>query len=569
MDLVLVGLPGSGKSVVGRRLAARRGATFVDLDAEIERSAGVTVAEIFASEGERGFRARERVAIAALGDGGETAAITRVIAAGGGALVDPRNRWHLLRGRRSVWLDVRPEVAAQRLRNSRHVRPLVANSADPIAALRRLAADRERFYAATTLRIRRVADPLDVANEVARALEQDEASAGVTETRTVLLRAETAIGRFVIGTGIAARELDAALASLDAARAIVISEPRAWAEVGGSLADDLRRQGRDIVPVILPTGEDAKRLEAIERAARELARVHAERSEPLVAIGGGAVGDAAGFLASIWLRGVPVVHVPTTLVAQIDSSIGGKTGVDLPEAKNLLGTFHQPAAVIVDVDLLRSLDRRQRRAALGEAAKMAVLGDERLFALLEVEGSAIADGDDDAWSSGAVAELVERCLWAKVEVVLADERETLVGTTAATGQIGRIALNLGHTIGHALEAATGFGPLLHGEAVAYGLRAAARIGTDLGVTPPDRAARLERLLDRLELATEPIDVDVDSVVAATASDKKRAAGAIRWILPTSDGVTIRSDVPEALVGRVTAGIVVGSAAPAGATGLPA
>ena len=148
-----------------------------------------------------------------------------------------------------------------------------------------------------------------------------------------------------------------------------------------------------------------------------------ERGEPLVAIGGGAIGDSAGFLAAVYLRGIPLIHVPTTLVAQLDSSIGGKTAVDLPEGKNLVGAFHQPTAVIADVATLRTLPERQRRAALGEAVKMAALGDERLFELLEADGEAIALGTDAAFDDGAVAELVERAAWAKVEVVLADERE--------------------------------------------------------------------------------------------------------------------------------------------------
>ena len=163
---------------------------------------------------------------------------------------------------------------------------------------------------------------------------------------------------------------------------------------------------------------------------------------------------------------MPFIQVPTTLVAQIDSSIGGKTGVDLPEGKNLVGAFHQPAAVVIDVAFLRTLPERQRRAALGEAVKMAALGDERLFELLETDGEAIARGDGrGVRRRGAVAELVERAAWAKVEVVDADEQEQ--GATR-----GRIALNLGHSLGHAFEAAGGFGELLHGEAVAYGLRAA-------------------------------------------------------------------------------------------------
>jgi 3-dehydroquinate synthetase/shikimate kinase len=543
MDLVLVGLPGSGKSVVGKRLAARRAARFIDLDAEIERASGATIAELFASEGEAGFRARERAAIDALGGPDTSADVRRVVATGGGALVDPRNRWSLLRGRRSAWLDVRPEVAAQRLRSSRHVRPLVAGSSDPVGAVRALRAARERFYAAAELRITSVADPVRVAATIEQALaENPRPPAGTT-----LLRARTPIGAFAIGERTAADELRAVLDELGARRAILVSEPAAWAAAGAGIAERLRDAGREIATLMLPQGEPAKRLSVIEDAARELVALRADRREPLVAIGGGALGDAVGFLAAVWLRGVPVVQVPTTLVAQIDSAIGGKTAVDLPEGKNLLGAFHQPTAVVVDVALLASLPDRERRAALGEAVKMAVLGDERLFALLESDGRQIAAGASTPSASSALAELVERCLWAKVEVVVDDERETADGPDLGAG---RLALNLGHTVGHGLEAAAGFRDLRHGEAVAYGLRAACRIGAALDVTPAARADRVESLLDELGLAVTPLALDRAVVRAAMGADKKHAAGRLRWIVPTAEGVVVRTDVPDELVDAV-------------------
>ncbi len=554
MDVVLVGLPGSGKSVVGRRLAARHDAQFIDLDSDIERAAGMTVAAIFSAEGEAGFRARERVAIERLGAADTDAGVRRVISAGGGALVDPRSRWSLLRGRRSVWLDVRPEVAAQRLRRSRHVRPLVASSPDPIAAIRRLATDRERFYAAAEIRIRSVADPVDVATAVETELGKGSAGSG-----TALLRADTRIGRFVLGDGIAGDALGSVLDDLAARRVVVVTEPVARQHLGDRLVDALREAGRSVDVVVLPRGEDAKRLGVIEQAAGELASLRADRSDPIVAVGGGALGDAAGFLAATWLRGVPLIHVPTTLVAQIDSAIGGKTAVDIAAGKNLVGAFHQPEAVVVDVAALRTLGDRDRRGALGEAVKMAALGDDRLFALLEAEGTEVASGSEAAWASGAVAELVERCLWAKVETVLGDERETADASDAAPG---RIALNLGHTVGHALEAVTGFGPLLHGEAVAYGLRAAARIGVAADVTPPERAARIEALLDRLGLGVEPLDrapfsVTADAVLDALATDKKHRAGTLRWVLVSADGAVTRTGVAPDVVRYAIVGVLAG------------
>ena len=544
MDVVLVGLPGSGKTVIGRRLANRHAAAFIDLDERIESSTGRSIPEIFEGDGEAAFRAHERNAIAELGAADPDPEIRRVVATGGGAVVDPRNRWSLFRGRRTVWLDGRPEVLAQRLRRSAHVRPLVAGR-DPIGAIRDLGARRSRFYGAADIHQSGISEVQGVVDSLDERLAR--ASAG-GQAGTTLLRAETPIGRITLGDGIAPGALAAELETLGAQRAILVSEPGAWDAVGGGIEAGLRQRGWTVERVMLPQGEAAKRLRVVEDAARELAGLRAERSEPIVAIGGGALGDTAGFLAATYLRGVPVIQVPSTLVAQVDSSIGGKTGVDLPEGKNLVGAFHQPAAIVIDVELLRTLPERQLRAALGEAVKMAALGDERLFELLESEGPLIARGHPSAFGHGAVAEVVERCAWAKVEVVIADERER-----RSSG--GRITLNLGHSLGHAVEAAAGYGDLLHGEAVAYGLRAAARIGLEAGVTPPERAARIDALLDRLALATELLPYSLQTVMAHLATDKKHAGRHLRWVLPTADGVVVRDDIAEDVVERAAAGLL--------------
>jgi shikimate kinase/3-dehydroquinate synthase len=545
VDVILVGLPGSGKTVVGKRLAQRHRASFIDLDERIESATGRSIPEIFAEDGEAAFRTLERNAVAGLGDPDPDLTIRRIVATGGGAVVDPRNRWHLYRGRASVWLDGRPEVLAQRLRRSPHVRPLVAGR-DPIGTIRDLGGKRERFYAAATIRSSGVAEVHGVVESLDSRLEA--LAPTIATAGTTLLQAETPIGRFVLGEEITRDAVIDALERLSARRAILVSEPGAWDAFGETLSNGLAAEGWTIERVLLPQGEDAKRLAVIETGSRALARLRVERREPLVAIGGGALGDAAGFLAATYLRGVPLIHVPTTLVAQIDSSIGGKTGVDLPEGKNLIGAFHQPAAVIIDIAALRTLPERHRRAALGEAVKMATLGDERLFELLEEAGPAIARGDESAFGSGAVAEVVERCAWAKVLVVLADERERDAGG-------GRITLNLGHSLGHALEAAGGYGTLLHGEAVAYGLRAACRIGLDAGVTPPERAARIGRLLDTLELAREPLPYPIETVLDRLAADKKHAGGHLRWVLPTADGVVVRADIEPDLVERAASAVL--------------
>jgi len=547
VDVVIVGLPGSGKSAVGRRLAARHGAPFVDIDQAIERAAGASIPEIFAAEGEAGFRARERAAIAALGPAGQDPGITRVIAPGGGSVVDPRNRWQLFRGRRPIWLDARPEVLTQRLRRSPNARPLIAGH-DPMRAVRDLGASRRRFYAA--------ADRVNGVVEIASVVEAvDEAATGRRPLGTVLLRADTKLGAIVVGASILTDEVSSALRGLEARRAILVSEPGASEAATSGLARELDARGLPVETVMLPSGEAAKSLSIVEAAARQLARLRIERGEPIVAVGGGALTDAAGFLAATYLRGIPAILVPTTLAGQVDAAIGGKSAVNLPEGKNLVGAFHQPAAIIIDVALLATLAERQRRAALAEAVKMAALGDERLFALLEADGPAIAAGDPAAFESGAIAELVERAAWAKVEVVLHDEREA--------GE--RISLNLGHSLGHAIEAAAGFEGLLHGEAVAYGLRAASRIGVERGATPPERANRIETLLDHLGLGRAPLDVALDDVLAALTTDKKHRGGLLRWVLPTADGHIVDPDVPASLVRSVAVDVLAGRAsAPAAA-----
>jgi shikimate kinase / 3-dehydroquinate synthase len=542
VDLVLVGLPGTGKTAVGRRLVRRHGATFVDIDELVESAAGRPIPAIFAEEGEAGFRARERAAVASLGPPDTAPGLTRVIATGGGTPVDPRNRWLLYRGRVVAWLDGPPGIIASRLERSRVVRPLVEGR-DPVATVTALAAARERFYA-PALRVNGIAPLRAVATTIERHLADDVTGA------TALLRATTPIGTLEIGDGTARGSVGAALAALEARRAIVVSEPRAWEVGGATLAEGLAADGFAVDPILLPRGEAAKTLRVVERATRELARLHAERGDPIVAVGGGALGDAAGFVAATYLRGVPVVHVPTTLVAQLDSSIGGKTAVDLPEGKNLVGAFHQPAAIVIDVAFLRTLPARQLRAALGEAVKMGALGDARLLELLEDHGAAMASRAADAFESGAFAEVVERCAWAKVEVVVADERER-----GATG--GRIALNLGHSVGHGIETAAGYRGILHGEAVAYGLRAACRIGEHLGVTPRDRSRRIEDVLDRIGLAIAPLPWPTDAVLAAMQVDKKVRGGRLRWVLPTEGGVTVSTEVPPKLVERVTAGVLAG------------
>src|SRR4051812_29671902 len=264
MDVVLVGLPGSGKTAVGRRLANRHGATFIDLDERIEHADGRTIREIFAQDGEAGFRRLEREAVLALGAADPDPELRRVISPGGGSVVDPRNRWLLFHGRLPVWLDVRPEVLAQRLRRSPTVRPLVQGG-DPLGRIRQLAAARERFYSAAA-RVNGLAEVTTVVSAVDRLTAEGPPSA------TTLLRASTPIGEVVVGDGIAAQAGGGWVGGLEARRAVLVSEPGAWAAFGEPLAAALRADDWPVEVLLLPGGEDAKRLAVIEEAAQALAR---------------------------------------------------------------------------------------------------------------------------------------------------------------------------------------------------------------------------------------------------------------------------------------------------------
>ena len=550
-NLALVGLPGVGKSSLGRRLAAQLNVPLLDLDRSIIASTGVakdSVEGIFAREGEAGFRIRERSAVAALDEvtppaEGAAAAlgIGRIVALGGGTLVDPRNRWVISQVARILWLDAPDAVIAGRLRTARVVRPLMKRG-NPEETLRTLRAERSRFYAIGA-RLESKKSPGTLAAPAIELLQNSPRGSG-----RLLLSAALRSGQWDLGVGIATESLLRVLKTRNTRRVVMVSEPNAERAIGATIAAALKRAKISVTPLTLKSGESAKQLTVIDDAARTLAAAGIERGDLIVAVGGGALTDTAGLLAALYLRGIDWVAVPTTLAAQLDASLGGKTGVDLPEGKNLVGAFHQPIAVIADLDALRSLPTREIVAATGEAVKIALLGDDRLFTLLEECATRIAAGDASLHEDGTYAEIVERAGWWKCTVVAGDEREAGL----------RMSLNLGHTLGHALEQAANYKGILHGEAVGYGLRAALTIGQELGVTPAARASRALALLDALGLGVAPRRESPAALVEATTRDKKVAGGKIRWVLATERAFEIRDDVPASLVLRAATQMLAGS-----------
>ena len=297
-------------------------------------------------------------------------------------------------------------------------------------------------------------------------------------------------------------------------------------------------------PLLLPAGESHKRLAAVERLAEQLAQARADRDSLLIAFGGGIVGDITGFLAAIYMRGLDFVQVPTTLLAQVDSSVGGKTGVNLRSGKNLLGSFHHPLAVFADTDLLETLPARELRAGLQESIKAGVIRAPRLFDYMEANAAAILDPKHPNHAR-ALTYVITASVRMKAQVVEADEREHDL----------RMVLNFGHTLGHAIEAGTGYKLLLHGEAIGWGMIAATRLAVGRGVLLPAAAQRIEALIHRygpLPGFTAP----ARRLVALTGSDKKVRSGVLSFVLPTAVGsVIVVKDVrPEDLL-TVTQGVL--------------
>lgn len=337
--------------------------------------------------------------------------------------------------------------------------------------------------------------------------------------RELSLRHPGGVTPILVGSGALAAAEERLDGWLEERTVFVVTTPRVGTLHAGRLAWIDRRAVRRIT-LEVPDGEAAKTLDQAGRLWREMAAAGGKRDSRVVALGGGSVGDLAGFAAGCFLRGIEVVQAPTTLLAQVDAAIGGKTGVDLPEAKNAVGVFHHPAAVIADVDLLTTLPRRELAAGLVEAVKMALVLDPELFGRLEAELDALLAADPEA-----LAPAVAAAAAAKAAVVERDPAEA--------GE--RRVLNLGHTLGHALESALGYRGLLHGEAVAYGLLFALGLAVGRGLDPAV-AARARRLLGRLDLPPLPVaQLDPDILLGFVRRDKKAREEGVAWVLPTAFG----------------------------------
>jgi shikimate kinase/3-dehydroquinate synthase len=466
--IVCIGFMGAGKSTAARALAAALGVASVDVDAVIEERLGKPIERVFAEDGETAFRAvEERVALELVG-----ARAPAVVALGGGAVTHRRLR-DALAGDLVIWLDVDPDLAWHRVEGAG--RPLAGDRRE----FARLHAEREPIYAS----LADVTVPSERAERLPSVLEAlAELPNGA---RAVWAASESADYPVLIGSGLVT-------AKRYWPRTI---EGRRFLVSDGNVA---RLYGEQFEPLsariaIMP-GEQSKTVAYADIVWTELARAGMTRADVVVALGGGVVGDLAGFCAATYQRGVRYVQVPTTLVAQVDSAYGGKTGVDLPEAKNYVGAYHQPAAVIVDPEALRTLPQGELAAGYAEVVKTALIAGGRLWELVRTGADPTAP------------QIVHACALTKLRIVGRDERDEGL----------RQVLNLGHTVGHAIEAVTGYARYRHGEAVALGLLAALRLSGQ-----PELRDEVAGLLAVHGLPTTLDGTDPDTVVTATARDKKR------------------------------------------------
>jgi 3-dehydroquinate synthase len=514
-NVFLVGPMGSGKTAVGRQLAKALNLEFHDADVEIERRTGVNIPFIFEKEGETGFRERERETLDAL-----TQLNSVLIATGGGAILLPENRERLAKRGCVIYLKTSVPQQLERTRHSKQ-RPLL-NTADPEAKLYSLMEQRAPLYESIA-NITVNTDGQRVPTLCDHILEhlQHWHAAQTEGSNESMHSLSIDLGERSYPIFIGEKLFDNAelLKQLIPAQDVFIVTndlvgPLYLHRLVAALA------GKRTAAIQLPDGEAHKSLATVSSIFDALVASRMNRDAAIVALGGGVVGDMAGFAAACYQRGIDYIQIPTTLLAQVDSSVGGKTAVDHPGGKNLIGAFHQPRAVVADTTTLSTLADRELRAGLAEVVKYGFIRDSSFLDWVEVNAAALLRRD-----AQALAYAIRRSCEIKAEIVGIDERE----------QGLRAILNFGHTFGHAIETATGYGEWLHGEGVAVGMVLAADMSQRLGWISVADYDRVVRIIASLQLPTNAPRIGADRVLALMGMDKKVLSGKIRLVLLKSLG----------------------------------
>ena len=526
--LILNGFMGTGKSTVGRLLAGELGLDFVDTDDLVEAEMGTTIADAFTTIGEQQFRDIEARVVRHVLDGP-----VAVVALGGGALLSSDTRDLAEKSGLVVTLVCEPDEIVDRV-GTLGTRPLLSGVRGATTAdrVRSLLSSRAAAYGRYTQISTSARSPRSVALEIAGLYRKKVQENGAPSRSRLLASIVTDTSKqsvIVAGTiedSIASDPVAGPLAR--GAKAVLLSDEVVYRQHGPRARSAIENSGADVVDIVVPAGERHKVLSTVESVYRRCQEENLDRTSVVVGLGGGVITDMAGFVAATYLRGLPLVLVPSTLLAQVDAAIGGKTAVDFGSAKNSIGSFYPADAVVLDASLLRTLPAPLLSDGLAEIVKMGVIWDPKLLDLLE--------GLPDAASILDRPDLIERAARDKVEVVRQDPLEAGL----------RAVLNFGHTAGHAVEAASGY-RLSHGSSVAIGMVAATRVAVELGVCDELLLDRLVALLTKFDLPIAHEEMDRDEVLRIVSYDKKRRGTEIRMVLPKFPGEAIvRAVEPEVL-----------------------
>ncbi len=535
-NLFLVGLMGAGKTTIGRILARKLGKRFIDSDHEIEARTGASIPWIFEIEGESSFRRREADVIRDL-----TAQQGIVLATGGGAILNPENRAYLKA--RGTVIYLRAGVNSILLRTSHDKNRPLLQVADPRKKIEELIAQREPLY-------REIADVIiDTGRPNVQSMVQTilthlanletESGAGVhcepsmTEQSPIVLNVDLGDRSYPITIGAALLGQPELIARhIGGPKVAIVTNSTVAALYLAALEQSLAASGKQVITIVLPDGEEHKTWASLMHIFDTLMANKADRQTTLVALGGGVIGDLTGYAAASYMRGVPFIQLPTTLLAQVDSSVGGKTGINHPMGKNMIGAFYQPRAVLADTATLETLPARELAAGLAEMIKYGAIIDAVFFEWIEANIGLLLAKD-----RAALAYAIARSCQIKADVVRQDERE---------GGL-RAILNFGHTFGHAIEAGLGYGRWLHGEAVGCGMVMAADLSCRMGLVDAATVARVRKLVDAAGLPVTAPDLGSARWLELMELDKKNEGGAIKFILLKGLGSPSIAGAPHQLL----------------------